>query len=90
MEHKEQTGHRNFRRARTRTLIQLGGLIEKAGLLETTDIMLGADLQKDDDMHGPMLRLFGGLCDLKKQAEDEPDLLRLWELKGNKHFGGET
>lgn len=36
-----------FRKARTRTLIQLGGLIEKSGLLQPLNINLGDDLQKD-------------------------------------------
>ena len=36
-----------FRKARTRTLIQLGGLVEKSGLLEPLNITLGDDLQKD-------------------------------------------
>jgi Trm5-related predicted tRNA methylase len=36
-----------FRKARTRTLIQLGGLVDKSGLLEPLNITLGDDLQKD-------------------------------------------
>ena len=36
-----------FRKARTRTLIQLGGLVEKSGLLEPLNITPGDDLQKD-------------------------------------------
>ena len=33
------------RNARTRTLIQLGGLLVKSGLIETLKIPLGVDLQ---------------------------------------------
>jgi hypothetical protein len=86
MEQNTQRGFRSFRKARTRTLIQLGGLIEKSGLLHRMEIMIGSDLQKDDDMYAPMLRLFGGLCDLNKQIEEDPALLRLWEIKGKKQF----
>ena len=35
-----------IRKSRTRTLIQIGGLAEKAGLLEVFGIILGEDLQK--------------------------------------------
>ncbi len=35
------------RKARTRTLIQIGGLVEKAGLLPFFRIELGEDLQMD-------------------------------------------
>ena len=38
------------RRARTRTLIQLGGLIEKSGLMEVLGIQMGQDLQKDPNL----------------------------------------
>ena len=35
------------RRARTRTLIQLGGLVEKSGLMDVLGLEMGQDLQKD-------------------------------------------
>lgn len=38
------------RRARTRTLIQLGGLVEKSGLMEVLGIEIGQDLQKDPNL----------------------------------------
>lgn len=38
------------RRARTRTLIQLGGLVEKSGLMEVLEIEMGQDLQKDPNL----------------------------------------
>lgn len=38
------------RRARTRTLIQLGGLVEKSGLVEVLGIEMGQDLQKDPNL----------------------------------------
>jgi Conjugal transfer protein TraD len=36
------------RKARTRTLLQLGGLIVKAGITEKLGIKIGTDLQKDE------------------------------------------
>lgn len=42
---KIQTQEKQDRRARTRTLIQLGGLIEKSGLMNLVQIQTGDDLQ---------------------------------------------
>lgn len=36
------------RAARTRTLIQIGGLVVKSGIIEKLGIEIGADLQKDE------------------------------------------
>lgn len=36
------------RAARTRTLLQLGGLLVKSGITEKLGIKIGADLQKDE------------------------------------------
>ncbi len=81
-------GNTDERRARTRTLIQLGGLIEKSGLLEKLGLRIGADLQKDEEMYQPMLQLFGALCDIKEQLAEEPDLPLAWAYKGKVTFGG--
>ena len=45
MDKLETTSH-EFRRARTRSLVQLGAMVAKAGLLETFEIPLGLDLQQ--------------------------------------------
>lgn len=47
---QNKLGHssKKQRRARTRTLIQLGGLIHKCGLTEKFGIELGEDLQADE------------------------------------------
>lgn len=37
------------RAARTRTLIQLGGLVVKSGITEKLGVEMGADLQRDED-----------------------------------------
>jgi hypothetical protein len=56
--HHLGTTSSSLRKARTRTLIQLGGLVEKAGLLETFEISLGLDLQKDPEIKEQVAALF--------------------------------
>lgn len=60
-----------IRRARTRGLIQLGGLISKSGLLETFEISLGLDLQRDPDQKHQVAALFKGLVHLNEMAQSE-------------------
>ena len=71
-----------IRKKRTRTLIQLGGLIEKSGLLEKFDIDLGSDLQRDLDIKGNVHGLFGALLDLKSTMEGGDFHIDLWTTKG--------
>ena len=68
---------RDIRRARTRSLIQLAGLMEKAGLLETFDIELGRDLQKDPEMKEPVAALYKGLLVLNDMANSSEVSLSL-------------
>lgn len=44
---KQSFKENNRRKARTRTLIQLGGLVQKSGLTEHFNITMGDDLQGD-------------------------------------------
>lgn len=74
------------RRARTRSLIQLGGLIEKSGLLETFGITLGEDLQKSPNMQEPIASLFKGLLELKEIANSDDVDLQLWANQGLESF----
>ena len=39
------------RAARTRTLIQLGGILVKSGMVKKLGIVIGSDLQKRDDQN---------------------------------------
>ena len=71
-----------FRRARSRSLIQLGALMDKAGLLETFQISLGADMQKDPEMKEPVAALFKGLLVLNEMAQSEEVNLSLWARQG--------
>ncbi len=52
-------------KARTRTLIQLGGLIEKSGILPYLNIYMGDDLQQDENLKEEGATLLGDLVDSK-------------------------
>ena len=62
------------RRERTRHLIELGGLVQKAGLVELTD---------DDraTLYGALLDLAGRAC-----SDDASDVLALWKRRGKRAF----
>lgn len=62
------------RRERTRHLIELGGLVQKAGLVELTD----------DDR----ATLYGAMLELADHAHDENagDILALWKRRGKRAF----
>lgn len=66
------------RRERTRHLIELGGLVQKAGLVELTD---------DDraTLYGAMLELAGRASD-----ENAGDILALWKRRGKRAFDMEA
>ena len=66
------------RRERTRHLIELGGLVQKAGLV---------DLADDD-----RATLFGAMLELaaKARSEDAGDVLALWKRRGKRAFDAET
>ena len=65
------------RRERTRHLIELGGLVQKAGLV---------DLADDDraTIYGALLELVG-----KARSEDAGDTLALWKRRGRRAFDAE-
>lgn len=58
MMHKLELTSRTARKARTRTLIEVGCLCEKAGVLKSFGIILGKNLQKDPEMQEPVANLF--------------------------------
>ncbi|MBY0293109.1 MAG: conjugal transfer protein TraD [Alphaproteobacteria bacterium] len=74
------------RRTRTRFLIQLGGLVEKSGLLETFGITLGENLQKSPDMKEPVAALFKGFLVLNEMANSEDVNLQIWASQGLDNF----
>ncbi len=79
--HKFELTSRTARKARTRSLIQIGSLAAKSGLLETFGIILGEDLQKSPQMKEPAAALFKGFLVLEKMARSE-DVLSLWARHG--------
>ena len=81
------TTSRDFRKARTRQLIQLGALIEKAGLLETFGITSGVDLQRDLEMKLPVAGLFKGLVELNEMATSDSVYRPLWSQQGLQLLG---
>lgn len=66
------------RRERTRHLIELGGLVQKAGLVE---------LVEDDraTLYGALLELAG-----KARGDDAGDVLTLWKRRGRRAFEAEA
>ena len=77
-----QTSSSAQRRARTRSLIQLGGLMELAGTLDVFRIPLGVDLQKEVSVKNNISALFKGLLELNKIATSSEVDLNLWALQG--------
>ena len=66
------------RRERTRHLVELGGLVQKAGLVELAD----------DDR----ATLYGAMLELAAQAgnEDSANALALWKRRGKRAFDSES
>ncbi len=66
------------RRERTRHLIELGGLVQKAGLV---------DLADDD-----RATIYGALLDLvgRTREGDAGDMLALWRRRGKRAFDAEA
>lgn len=81
-----QTSSSAQRRARTRSLIQLGGLLELAGTLDIFGISLGVDLQKDISVKNNIATLFKGFMELNKMATSPDVDLNLWALQGLEAF----
>jgi hypothetical protein len=64
------------RRERTRHLIELGGLVQKAGLVALTD----------DDRAA----LYGAILELAIQIREDADVLTLWKRRGRRAFDAEA
>ena len=66
------------RRERTRHLIELGGLVQKSGLVELTD----------DDR----ATLYGAMLELAAQAgnKDSKNTMALWKRRGKRAFDSES
>jgi hypothetical protein len=88
MDYRSETSSRKIRKARTRTLIQLGGLIEKAGLLDFVELETGQDLQKDPATFEGAATLMGALLSLKESfLSEEADAQKmLWASRGKEEL----
>jgi hypothetical protein len=74
------------RAARTRTLIQLGGLLVKSGLVEKLGIELGTDLQQNSIHKKKAYALLGLLTHHVSIPQSHEDL----EILGRQAFESET
>ncbi len=71
-----------MRQARVKSLIQIGALCEKAGLLETFSLPLGEDFQKSPDLKMQISALYKGLLVLNKMANSPDVNKQLWGYQG--------
>jgi len=79
----EKTHSKQERRSRTRTLIQLGGLVEKSGLMELVNIQTGEDLQLDNDAFEKAATLFEILSESNLDNENHsPAELEHLKIRG--------
>ena len=76
------------RSARTRTLIQLGGILVKSGLVKKLGIVIGSDLQQRDDQNTKACCLLG-ILDTSLHLIQE-NQLNAFEDKGRKLFSIRT
>lgn len=65
----------DFRKAQTRTKIQLGGLLMKSGLTDFLDINGGDDLQLNNDKKDQAYILLGILSECYDSIKDETSLM---------------
>lgn len=85
---KQHLSENAYRKKRTRTLIQVGGLVDRAGLLNDLGISPGDDLQKDPDALPKAAALFGALLEIKALLNVEPTHQKhLWEERGKEELG---
>ena len=79
----------DLRKARTRTMIQLGGLLEKSGLLDDLNLAPGDDLQKDPDCFDSAAILMGALHELRAilYTEEAEAQKILWRERGKEMLG---
>lgn len=73
------------RAARTRTLIQLGGLVVKSGIIEKLGIEIGADLQKDELQKKKAYTFLGMLINQLSVPQKNDEIENLEQL-GKQHL----
>jgi len=76
----------SLRKAVTRTKIQLGGLIVKAGLLEPLGLYPGDNLQKDEQNFDAVATLMGAFCELSQPLQKDDAQKLLWKERGKEEL----
>ncbi|MBP6985978.1 MAG: conjugal transfer protein TraD [Alphaproteobacteria bacterium] len=71
------------RQSRTRLLIQIGGLVQKAKILEAFNINVGDDLQDYESLN-KAARLLGFLCNSLEQLDESEASLAELERNGER------
>ncbi len=71
------------RKLRTRTLIQIGGLVQKSGLMDAFAIESGEDLQDYESIHKSS-RLLGFLCHCLEHNDFTEKSLTEWQNVGER------
>ena len=74
----------SLRKSRTVTLIQLGGLVNKAGLLDPIGLHLGDNLQKDEQNFDAVATLMGAFGELLPMLQKDEAQKMLWRERGKK------
>ncbi len=82
--HHDKQIRKAKRRARTRTLIQVGALVKMVGLFESCDITEGMDLQIDMEHRDKAATLLGILVDAYDSLPSNPSPQQLegWKDRG--------
>jgi hypothetical protein len=71
-----------MRRARTKSLIQIGALVDKSGLLETFSLPVGSDFQKDAALKNEVGAFYKGLLILNEMVTSGEAHIPLWSHQG--------
>ncbi len=71
-----------MRRARVKSLIEVGALVEKAGLLKTFDLPLGRDFQKDPELKMQVSALYKSLLFLNEMVASGEAHIPTWSEQG--------
>lgn len=77
--------HNTDRKSRTRTLIMMGALVQKSGLMDAFHITAGDDLQ-DYENRSKILQLLGFLTTCFDENNFDEDNLEKWRSVGERRL----
>lgn len=69
------------RQSRTRTLVQIGGLAQKSGMLDAFEIQMGENLQDYESLY-KAARLLGFLCYCVEHLNESDSIKDEWQRIG--------